>query len=354
MKFKFNINYLFITNKRTCKILGIFISFIFFLHRNKLDPKCTKYEMNELIEPNNNQMVYNPNKTLIELEKKMLLEFISKSISKNISKVVQIFLGQPFHFGNQLRIISKVIFYCQILGCKKIIIEKSEYNWFLQKEIKLDNFIITVERLDNIKCYDTIIDRTTNFMFYSKYIIPTSQIKLLKNEILNNLPKINVNKDDLFIYIRSGDIFIEPHYLYIQPPYCFYEKILNDFYFKKVFLIAENRNNPVIDNLLKRYPNIIYKKQSLQIDISKLVRAYNLAGGSVSSFFSTILELTINLQILFYYNLEHQSDLSIEKVKKYIMYAPKEYLKVMRPWNNTKFQRTFMNTHNCSNDFVLE
>ena len=187
MKFKFNINYLFITNIRTYKLLGIFISFIFFLHINILEPKCTKYEMHELIEPNHNQMVYNPNQTLIELEKKMLLKFISKSISKNITKVFQIFLGQPFHFGNQLRIISKVIFYCQILGCKKIIIEKNEYNWFLQKEIKLDNLRISIDRINDIKGFDTIIDRTTNFMYYSKYIIPTSQIKYLKKEKIIHL-----------------------------------------------------------------------------------------------------------------------------------------------------------------------
>ena len=90
------------------------------------------------------------------------------------------------------------------------------------------------------------------------------------------------------------------------------------------------------------------------MDISKLVRAYNLVGGSVSSFFSTILELTINLKILFYYNLVHQTNIPVKHIKKYIMYASKEYLKIMSPWNNTKFQRTFMNTYNCSNNFVSE
>ena len=155
-------------------------------------------------------------------------------------------------------------------------------------------------------------------------------------------------------YIRSGDIFIIPHYLYIQPPYCFYKKILNDFNFSNVYLIAENKNNPVIDKLLMNFPHIIYESQSLQIDISKLVGAYNLAGGGASSFFSSVLELTKNLQILFYFNLENRCYLPLKKVNKYIMYATNEYLKIMSPWNNTILQRNFMNTFNCSNNFVLE
>ena len=39
-------------------------------------------------------------------------------------------------------------------------------------------------------------------------------------------------------------------------------------------------------------------EQQIQIDISKLVHAYNLAGGGCSTFFASILELNINLQIL--------------------------------------------------------
>lgn len=59
------------------------------------------------------------------------------------------------------------------------------------------------------------------------------KIGLLKSEILKNLPKVTTNKDELYIYIRSGDIFIIPHPRYVQPPFCYYKKILNDYEFKK-------------------------------------------------------------------------------------------------------------------------
>ena len=60
---------------------------------------------------------------LILFEKKNLLNFISKSVGKNISVVKLIYLGQNYRFGNQLIIIYKIIFYNQILGCKKIFLK---------------------------------------------------------------------------------------------------------------------------------------------------------------------------------------------------------------------------------------
>ena len=322
--------------------------------------------MNHLKVPNNKNNNL-PNKTLIELEKRDLLKFISKSISKNISKVKQIFLGQKFRFGNQIKIISRVIFFCEILGCKNIILDKNSKNWFIKKKIvdKIHKLKIYVDSINNIKYKDTIFDRTTNFYYYSNYIFPKLKIDLIKNEILNNLPKINTDSHDLYIYIRSGDIFIRPHPKYTQPPLCFYEKILNEFEFKSIYLISQNTNNPVINSLLNNFPYIIYQEQALELDISKLVKAYNLVGGCISTFFSAILELNINLQILFFFQLNEQPLNQSKKInikyfyqrnliKKFIMYAKKDYLRIMKPWKNTLYQRNYMKKYNCSNFFLIE
>lgn len=326
--------------------------------------KFTTYEMKRLREINKNNKIDSPNKTLIELEKKELLKFLSRSISKNISRVKYMLLRQKFHFGNLLITISKVIFYCQLLGCKKIIIENNKETWFIKNKIidKLNKLIIYSDNLKNLKNIGIIIDKTDNFFYYSKYIFPKSKIGLLKSEILKNLPKITTNKDELYIYIRSGDIFIKPQRYYVQPPFCYYKKILEDYAFSKIYLIAQNKNNPVINNLLKNFPYIIYKEQQIQIDISKLVHAYNLAGGGCSTFFDSILELNINLQILFLFNLK-EKPLNISKkknltkflysrIKILTMFATSEYKKIMFPWNNTNYQRSFMNSYNCSNFFL--
>lgn len=149
----------------------------------------------------------------------------------------------------------------------------------------------------------------------------------------------------------------------MQTPFCYYKKILDDYVFKQIYLLAQNKNNPVINNLLKRFPYIIYKEQQLAIDISKLVHAYNLVGGGSSTFFNSILELNIYLQILFLFKLE-EKPLNISKKKNLIkflnsrikiltMFATNEYNKIMFPWNNTNYQQSFMNSYNCSNYFFL-
>jgi hypothetical protein len=130
--------------------------------------------------------------------------------------------------------------------------------------------------------YKTIIDRTDNFYYYKRYIKAQKRIDLLKNEILRNLPKISTNPNDIFIYIRSGDIFIRPHQSYSQAPLCFYNKILDNYIFRKYYLIAQDKNNPVIKKLLEIKSNIIYNYNSLYIDIAYLANAYNLVGGKIS------------------------------------------------------------------------
>ena len=66
----------------------------------------------------------------------------------------------------------------------------------------------------NAQDFNIIIDKTLNSLFYFNYNNPENEIYILKNEILKNLPKININPKELFIYIKSGDIFINYNSLY--------------------------------------------------------------------------------------------------------------------------------------------
>ena len=81
---------------------------------------------------------------------------------------------------------------------------------------------ILVGNIEDIKDFDTIVDRTVNFFFYSNYLRPERNVELLKYEIVKNLPKVSVNINDLYIYIRSGDIFSVSYcryHNYVQPPF---------------------------------------------------------------------------------------------------------------------------------------
>jgi hypothetical protein len=262
--------------------------------------------------------IYNPqNRTKINIsnysinyillqEKEKLLEYISKSIKKNITNIKSLFLDFECHFGNQLILLNKVIFYCEILGCKKIILNKKHY-WFIKNKINYKKYKMSLQ-IGNINDYKKdgiIIDKSPNFFWYFNYIIPQFRSEILKKEILKNLPKIKTKSNDIYLYIRSGDIF--EHYLkyYFQPPLCFYQNILNNFQFKNIYIIAENKKNPVIQNLLNIFPNIIFNKNSLKYDISYLAYAYNIVG-AYSTFLFNIIRFNDNLKL--YWNFEFTKD----------------------------------------------
>jgi hypothetical protein len=130
--------------------------------------------------------------------------------------------------------------------------------------------------------YKTILD---------KYIYPIVKQVALPDQI-------TPNKNDLVISIRSGDIFSPSffknggHRAYIQPPLSFYKNIIENNIFDRIFLVAEDRRNPVINSLIELRPNIIliindndqninidksaYINQSTVFDLSLLLNAYNL------------------------------------------------------------------------------
>ena len=219
--------------------------------------------------------------------------------------------------------------------------------------------VIVPEEEKNVNYCKTIIDKTDNFFYYSKYIQPQYRIDLFKNEILRNLPKVSTNPNDLFIYIRSGDIFVRPHQFYAQAPLCFYSKILDNYIFRKYYLIAENKNNPVISKILEIKPNIIYNRNSLQIDIAYLVNAYNLVGGKISTFLEAIFPISNNLKNIWIFKLQLEIKNNKEKYNHYHnikanvyeMYASDKYLKNMIPWRNNELQRNLMMDEICIKEF---
>ena len=171
----------------------------------------------------------NSKSTLYMKEKNELLAFISKSIGRNITYVNTIFLSQKLMFGNQIILINLAIFFCEILGCKKIILDK-HWNWFIKHKIIYRKYrmIINIGEINDYKPNNyTIFDFSTNFFYYSKYFKPELRMEIIKKEVLKNIPEFNVKENSLYIYIRSGDIFIRSYNnLYSQPPLCFYQSII--------------------------------------------------------------------------------------------------------------------------------
>ena len=242
----------------------------------------------------------NAKSSLLLKEKKELLNMISKSIRKKITTVKTIFLSQKMMFGNQIILINLVIFFCEILGCKKIILDKN-WNWFIKNKIIYRKYrmIIDVGEIKDYKANNfTIFDFSSNFFYYSKYIKPDLRMNIIKKEVLKNIPEFKIKSNSLYIYIRSGDIFIKSYNrLYSQPPLCFYQTIINNNIINKTFddiyIISKDKKNPVINCLLNQYKNIIYKQNDIKTDIGQLIKAYNIVG-AVSTFINIIIRLNDN------------------------------------------------------------
>ena len=182
---------------------------------------------------------------------------------------------------------------------------------------------------------------------------------VFRNEILNNLPKVKINYDDLYIHIRGGDIFknnpnIYPYYA--QPPLCYYKNILNKFIFRKVIIISEDVLNPVIPILLKEYSFIKYNKNNIKLDISYLIYSNNII-----TFLLGIIKLNRNLKFLWeydfyifperYIHLHYSAYTFSFNYTIYKMYPSDNYRKLMIPFYYSERQRNQMINEKCDINF---
>ena len=305
------------------------------------------------------------NKTLNEKYIKQIIEKIKIDYKKNFLKLESVFIQNPIAFGNTIICLNNVIFYCEIIGCKNIYLNSS-YNWYIKNNINSNKLNIAIMPSSEINCKDSNIlcmpfegGLCINPLFIKQKI----RVNILKDEIQRNLPKVNIDPNDLYIHIRSGDIFnnsINPSYS--QPPLCFYEKILHKFNFKNIYIISENKNNPVIEKLLSKYPNIIFKTNSIEKDFAYISNAYNLVG-SVSSFSLAALKLNNNLKNYWEYDLYrlHSKYLHLhydiyEIPRNFTIYKMKpstEYRKEMFAWRKEKNQLDLMINEKCRNNFYI-
>ena len=180
--------------------------------------------------------------------------------------------------------------------------------------------------------------------------------------IKKNLPKIELNTNDLFIHIRSGDIFDYKFHNqnanYAQPPLCFYKSVLNNFKFNKIFIISEDKKNPIIELLLKEFQEILFTNNNLEQDAAILTNAYNIVG-SISSFFTTLIIINNNLKFIWefdlyalpekYLHLHHDIYNYPINYSIYRMNPSLKYKKEMFPWINSKKQIDLMLNEKCEN-----
>jgi hypothetical protein len=126
-----------------------------------------------------------PNDLLIVKEKESFLNFLSNLSEHKITSVDTIFLTQNYKFGNMIIILNKVLFYCEIIKCKKIVLDQNK-TWYIKNKIVNPEYNISIE-IGDPKKYNSrniIFDTSDNFLYYYAYIKPEFRAYFLRNEIL--------------------------------------------------------------------------------------------------------------------------------------------------------------------------
>ena len=301
----------------------------------------------------------------LEVKNILLNSFSKYAKVKTFTKLNTIYLTEPANFGNRMQMLNNLIYYCEIMECKNIYLNPI-HNWFIKNNVTTDKINIALVKKSKIDCSDSTIyciSLWTGFCLNPMKIKPEIRINILKNEIHNNLPNIEIDPNALYIHIRSGDIFSSYiNKFFPQPPLCFYQTILNNFKYEKIYIISKSDNNPVIGHLLKEFTNITYKKNDLNVDLAFLMKAYNLVG-SVSTMLHSSIILNNNLKNYWEYDIYRKSEkfshLHFDiyeyerKFKIYKMMPSENYKNEMFSWKKSASQLDLMIKEKCKNNFTI-
>ena len=339
-------------------------------HKKNLDAE-ESYIFNKKKEQIQNIMTYiglkvrpkAPNDTLIAKERDIILKTYYQGEQ---IKDINIINDMTFAFGNQIAAFNKLIFYCEVIHCSKIYLPEDN-NMYIKHTLYDNNLTIQVGKEDSFVNATPITFLSPNF-FYDFYTLKIeNRVEVFKKEILSNLPLVDISKNDLIIHFRSSDIFQHINDFdyapdYAQPPLCFYESILKNFTFSKIYIISVDEiYNPVIKKLREKYPDIIYNENPLEVDISYLARGYNIVG-SISSFLISSIKLNDNLKYLWEYDIypmsgrlfhsHHSINNEKRKYTIYLMEPSEQYKNKMVVWKSSEEQINIMLNDKCPQNFI--
>lgn len=302
---------------------------------------------------------------IIKQKNEILLNYFNRT---NINFDINIYYNLHLSFGNQLIGINNLIFICEIIRCKKIILPQDNGIYF-QNKVHDDKYNLDIElekdTYQDKKHIYNLTDIDNDIYFHKLNFRMENRIGILREEILKNLPQFITDENDLYIHIRSSDIFMnnDPNYApdYAQPPLCFYQKIIDNYKFNQIHIISQDNANPVIDQLINNNNNIIYEENYIDNDIANLINAYNIVG-SISSFLTSIIKLNKNLKNLWEYDI-YPISLKIPHLHHslynykinytiYRMIPSAEYKNKMLIWECSEEQIRMMTAENCTNNFI--
>ena len=276
------------------------------------------------------------------------LPIVKKQIYDNNLTYIETLYGVSGNVGNALVSLNNIINICEKISCRNIVL--GGLGNIIKNPIFYKKYNMTIfpySYKNKIKI-DISLDKR-NLFYFSYKKNHYMRLSIIRNEVLKNIPIYKANTNDLYINIRSGDIFLNAiNRHYSQPPLCFYKKIINNNKFNKIFILSNGHENPVVDELLKTYKEIKFIHGSVEFDISIIVNAYNFVM-PVSTFPQTLINLNYNLKNLYIYGMRKIFQLKVNYTF-HRMFPSDKYKKIMiSKWKKTKEQIHLMINENCFN-----
>ena len=213
-----------------------------YLSRISEEYKTAKYEEKVRFDKYFNLAIYTNNSNIMIELKDKFLKMVSLTKNQTITHIDTFYFLNNMNFGNSLIQVNNAIFYCEIVGCQKIILNNNSLGrkWLIVNDLYIEKLNISILHDKNIDCKkeNILCFYKNSFPFYPKVVIPQVRTDLIKEELLRNLPNVSIDSEALYIHIRGGDIFRNfPLLYYSQPPLCFYEKLINSTIFKKYIFV---------------------------------------------------------------------------------------------------------------------
>ena len=248
--------------------------------------------------------------------------------------------------GNNITQIVNAILFAEYNNISMITFPKHDY--FKKKFIDLDKNDLNTNKNNKKKVFnDKFFSRIEICKKYNLAETIFENNKINMCEIIRSLfiltenEKLDITDNDLIIHIRSGDVYnSNPHPGWVQPPLSFYENVIKERQWTRIYIICEDNKTPIIKPLLNKYDNIIFKIQPLQKDINYIIQSKNICFG-MGSFIPALLLLNNNLNTIYYpkYCYRYIIDLNSYKEKK--EYELLNYIK-KGEWKNTNEQIDIM------------
>lgn len=203
------------------------------------------------------------------------------------------------------------------------------HSMFNKTYIKLKECDInSIKNIDNKDCYD-IFEKSKNENKHKRFQKNKNNVLKHLTDIFNfNYKDISKGKDnDLYIHIRSGDLFeidgspsVHFSHTLNQPLLNQYIKLIDNSNYDNIFIIAEDKKNPVINQLLNKYPKIIHNINSFEDDIKLILGAKNIAFGD-TTLIPTLLYFNKGVKNVYYLKRKdrgHSGDFSL--IRRYTNY----------------------------------